>query len=96
MPIVLNIASGSDSMSKLRAHPMAAQVQVDGQHLTVLYPKGFRLDGVRVTLANGIAWSCAQALVRMEGEWLADLPLSLHPTRRTDRNERHAGTLPSR
>lgn len=58
-------------MRQVREHCMAAKVQRDASHLLVIFPPGYRLDGVRVTMANGIKWACEQALSRMEREWQA-------------------------
>ena len=66
-----NIAAANGALAKVKAHCMAARVKRDRQHLLVYFPPGYRLDGVRVTMANGVKWACEQALSRMEREWQA-------------------------
>lgn len=74
-----NVSAASAAMEAVRAHPMAAKVSVDRSHLTVMYPQGFGLDGVRVTLANGKRWAAEQALTRMEREWTTSYPAGRAP-----------------
>lgn len=48
---------------------MAFVVTESKTHLFVRFPEGYQLDGVRVSMANGITWACEKALVKMEQVW---------------------------
>lgn len=50
---------------------MAFRVTETHEHLLVVFPLGFRLDGVRVSMENGIIWACEKALEKMEETWKA-------------------------
>jgi len=67
--IQANIKAATAALDALQAHPMAARVERTAQHLTVLFPPGYRLDGVRVSMANGILWACQKAIEKMETTW---------------------------
>ena len=69
MTIRQNIAVAKDARARLQAHCMAAKIEESRSHLLVIFPPGYGLSGVRVSMANGIAWACDQALQRMEATW---------------------------
>lgn len=64
-----NIAAAKEARAKLRAHCMAFRITETETHLLVIFPTGYRLDGVRVSMTNGIAWACEKALEKMEHVW---------------------------
>lgn len=69
--IQANIKAAKAARAKVTAHCMAAKVQEGREHLLVIFPPGYSLDGVRVTMANGVAWAYEKALERMERTWKA-------------------------
>lgn len=70
MTIQANLTAASEARAKVKAHPMALRVTETQQHLTVIFPEGFQLDGVRVSMANGKLWAYTKALEKMENIWI--------------------------
>jgi len=70
MTIQTNIKAVSEARAKVKAHCMALSVTESTTHLTVIFPEGFQLDGVRVIMANGVLWAYDKALEKMEKVWL--------------------------
>ena len=64
-----NIELAEAARKKVREHCMAFAVTESKTHLFVRFPEGYRLDGVRVSMANGITWACEKALAKMEQVW---------------------------
>lgn len=73
MTIQANIRRSKEALATVKAHPMALRVEITKGHLLVRYPEGFRVDGLRVSMANGLAWACEQAVTRMEKHWRNEL-----------------------
>lgn len=69
MAIQANIRRSKEALATVKAHCMALHVKVTKEFLFVKYPDGFRLDGLRVSMANGLTWACEQAVPRMEKHW---------------------------
>lgn len=69
MCIKKNIAAANAARAAVRRHCMAFRVTETKDHLIVVFPCGFQLDGVRVSMANGIVWACEKALEKMEQTW---------------------------
>lgn len=69
MTIVKNIAALADAKRRVQAHPMCAKYEEQPAHLLITYPPGFRVDGLRVSLANGATWAHCEALRKMEQHW---------------------------
>lgn len=55
--------------SAMVRHCMCAKVSETQSHVTVIFPPGYTLDGVRVTLENGKAWAYTKAAEKMEQIW---------------------------
>lgn len=70
-PLQTNIEKARQAREAVNKHCMAARVHETKSHLLVIFPLGFRLDGVRVSMANGVAWACDKALAKMEETWRA-------------------------
>lgn len=73
MTIQANVRRANDALAAVKAHCMAARVEVTKAHLMIWYAPGYRVDGLRVSLANGLAWACEQAIPRMEKHWVGGL-----------------------
>ena len=70
MTITDNLKAASEARAKVKAHCMATSVTESTTHLTVIFPEGFQLDGVRVSMANGVLWAYEKALEKMEKVWI--------------------------
>ncbi len=64
-----NIKAANEARTKVENHCMAYNVKEDANHLTVIFPLGYQLDGVRVSMANGKLWAYTKALEKMEWAW---------------------------
>jgi hypothetical protein len=73
MTIQANIYHARESLAAVKAHCMASYVVVTKESLFVKYPEGFRVDGLRVSMTNGLAWACDQAMPRIERHWRGEL-----------------------
>lgn len=68
-----NIKAANEARARVKAHCMAVSVEESPSHLLVLYPEGYSVGGVRVSMANGVVWAYDKALEKMEQEWRKDL-----------------------
>lgn len=57
MTIQANIRRANEALAAVKAHCMALHVVVAKEHLLVQYPDGYCVDGLRVSMANGLAWA---------------------------------------
>ena len=69
MSINQNIKNLSIAKQVLASHPMAFKVIESPAHLTVYFPAGYQLDGVRVSMSNGKLWAYGKALDKAEQVW---------------------------
>lgn len=69
-----NAAAVQESLRAVQQHCMCARFEDIGGAFQVLYPEGFRLDGVRATYANcGKKVALDRMLNVMERHWKEDL-----------------------
>jgi hypothetical protein len=73
MTIQDNIRRANEALATVKAHCMAFNVVVKKDYLLVWYPLGYRVDGLRVSMANGLAWACNKAIELMEIHWAGGL-----------------------
>lgn len=64
-----NVAALSAALARVKDHPMCAKFSETEGHFLILFPPGFRLDGVRVAKAMGKALALDAALAKMELYW---------------------------
>jgi len=69
MTIQQNTRAAFDARLAVRNHCMATRVVESREHLMVYFPPGYQLDGVRVSMANGVTWACKKAIEKMEATW---------------------------
>lgn len=72
MTVQANIRAANEARQRVKEHCMAFKIIETTNHLTVVFPCGFSLDGVRVSMANGIVWACNKAIEKMEQTWKAN------------------------
>jgi len=70
MTIQANLSAVTTIRAKLKGHPLCLTVTESSTHLTVIFPEGFQLDGVRVSMDNGVLWAYEKALEKMEKGWI--------------------------
>ena len=70
MTIQANLAAVATIRARLKEHPLCLTVTESTTHLTVIFPEGFQLDGVRVSMANGVLWAYEKALEKCESIWI--------------------------
>jgi hypothetical protein len=73
MTIQDNIRRANEGLAAVKAHCMALTVEVTKHHLIVMYGPGYRCDGIRLSLENGLANACERAIARMEIHWAGGL-----------------------
>ena len=72
MTIQKNIHKFASAMEAVRNHCMAARIECDTSHVTIIYPEGdFPVHGVRV---NRSAAGLQQAIGIMERHWKDSFP----------------------
>ncbi len=50
----------------VRQHKLARRVFETDTHLTVVFPLGFKVDGIRIAMDNGPKWAYDKALEKMQ------------------------------
>lgn len=73
-PITENLIAIETAREALQAHCMAARIITDATHLTVYFPPGYPLDGVRVSWGIGKAQAYRKALSVAEQTWTDSYP----------------------